>query len=296
LKRVGPQLAGLLAASALLLAQGQAAEEPALKLQDDDQRTLELPHPAQRIVSLAPGATAMLFAAGAGAHVVGTSQYSDEPAAAERIPRIGDSQSFDLERILALHPDMVVIWSGGTSATELARLEGVGLRVYHHRLARLDDIPSSLLRLGRLAGTEPQAQAAASQFSQRIAQLRARYRQAAPATVLIQVWDRPIYTVGRDELMTDVIHACGDRSVFEDLVDPGPAVTLESVLARDPDLILALPPDRNSGADWVAAWHAYPSMRAVRSGRVLAWTDQRLSRLGPSMIDAAEELCHALRQ
>jgi iron complex transport system substrate-binding protein len=270
------------------------ADALALRLQDDDQRSLELARPAQRIVSLAPGATAMLFAAGAGDRVVGTSQYSNEPAAAAGIERIGDSQSFDLERILALHPDVVVVWSGGTSPTQLARLEGVGLRVYRHRLTRLDDIPPSLLRFGRLAGTQPQAQAAATQFTQRIAALRARYLPAAPATVLIQVWDRPIFTVGRDEIMSDVIHACGYRNVYQDLADPGPAVTLESVLARDPDVILALPPDQNSGVDWVAGWRAYPSMRAVRSGRVMAWTDQRLSRLGPSILDAAEDLCRAL--
>jgi iron complex transport system substrate-binding protein len=298
-------IALILGALALLLARLPAAHSaaapapapaPALQLQDDEQRPLELARPAQRIVSLAPGATAMLFAAGAGAHVVGTSQYSNEPEAAKAIERIGDAQSFDLERILALHPDVVVVWSGGTSATQLARLQGVGLRIYRHRLTGLDDLPSSLLRLGRLAGTPAQAQAAAAQFGERIAALRGLYRQAPPATVLIQVWNRPIYTVGRTQIMTDVIHACGYRNVYEDLGDPGPAVTLESVLARDPQIILALPPDQKAGLEWLAAWQAYPSMQAVRSGRVISWTDQRLSRLGPSIVDAAEDLCRALRQ
>jgi iron complex transport system substrate-binding protein len=298
LRGVRRHLLGLVWVLAWPLAQISAAhagEASALQLQDDDQRPLELARPAQRIVSLAPGATAMLFAAGAGDRVIGTSDYSNEPAAAKAIERVGDSQSFDLERILALHPDVVVVWSGGTSPTQLARLAGVGLRIYRHRVTRLDDIPSSLLRLGRLAGSEPQAQAAATQLMQRIAALRARYLQAVPVTVLIQVWDRPIYTVGRNEIMSDVIHACGYRNVYEDLADPGPAVTLESVLSRDPDIILALAPDERSGPDWVAGWRAYPSMRAVRSGRVLAWTDQRLSRLGPSIVDAAEDLCRALR-
>ena len=294
------RVVALMGACALLLLAAarvaQGADAPALRLQDDDQRSLELSRPAQRIVSLAPGATAMLFAAGAGERVVGTSEYSNEPAAAQAIERIGDSQSFDLERVLALHPDVVVVWSGGTSPTQLARLEGVGLRIYRHRLTRLDDIAPSLLRLGRLAGTLPQAQAAAAQLTQRIAALRSRYLQAAPATVLLQAWDRPIYTVGRTEIMTAVIHACGYRNLYEDLADPGPAVALESVLARDPDIILALAPDTNAARDWLAGWRAYPSMRAVRSGRVLAWTDQRLSRLGPSIVDAAEDLCRALRR
>jgi iron complex transport system substrate-binding protein len=273
-----------------------AAPAAVLHLLDDERQPLDLARPAQRIVSLAPGATAMLFAAGAGDRIVGTSEYSTEPAAAKDIARIGDAQSFDLERILALHPDVVVVWAGGTSATQLARLQGVGLRIYRHRLTGLDDIPSSLLRLGRLAGTEAVAQPAAEQLRQRIAALRSLYLKAAAETVLIEVWNRPIYTVGRDEIMTDVIHACGYRSIYEDLADPGPAVTLESVLVRDPQIILALPPDEPSGREWVAAWRAYPSMRAVRADRVLSWTDQRLSRLGPSIVGAAEDLCRALRQ
>jgi iron complex transport system substrate-binding protein len=288
-------LFGALALGApLMLAHSAAAS--VLRLQDDDQDWLELPGPAQRIVSLAPGATAMLFAAGAGARVVATSHYSDEPEAAKAIERVGDSQSFDLERILALHPDVVVVWSGGTSLTQLARLAGVGLRIYRHRVTRLDDIGPSLLRLGRLAGTDAAAQAAAAQITAHIAALRSHYLHAPSASVLLQAWDRPIYTVGRAEILTDVIHACGDRNLYEDLPGPGPAVTLESVLARDPDIILALAPDANAARDWVAGWSAYASLRAVRSGRVLAWTDQRLSRLGPSIVDAADDLCRALRQ
>lgn len=282
-------------ASLLCCAAAAGAGAPALQLRDDEQRPIDLARPAQRIVSLAPGATAMLFAAGAGGQVVGTSAYSNEPAAAQRIAQVGDAQSFDVERILALRPDVVVVWSGGTSPTQLARLAGVGLRIYRHRLTGLDDIPPSLIRLGQLAGTEAQARTAASQLATRIAALRDRYRQAAPESVLIQVWDRPIYTVGRAEIMTDVVHACGYRSVYQDLADPGPAVTLESVLARDPQIILALAPDANAGRDWVAGWRAYPSLQAVRNGRVVSWTDQRLSRLGPSMVDAAEELCRVLR-
>ncbi len=275
---------------------GATANAPVLQLRDDEQQPINLTLPARRIISLAPGATAMLFAAGAGAQVVGTSAYSNEPAAARLVAQVGDAQSFDVERILALHPDVVVVWSGGTSPTQIARLEGVGLHIYRHRLTALDDIPGSLIRLGQLAGTEAHARTAASELAARIAALREQYRGAAQESVLIQVWDRPIYTVGRAEIMTDVIHACGYRSVYEDLAEPGPAVTLESVLARDPKIILALPPDARAGRDWVAGWSAYPSLQAVRSGRVISWTDQRISRLGPSIVDAAEELCRALRR
>jgi iron complex transport system substrate-binding protein len=281
-------LSSLLGAFALLI----PALACAFTVMDDDGNTIELPGPAARIVSLAPGATAMLFAAGAGDRIVGTSAYSDEPEAAKRIERIGDSVSFDLERILALRPDVVVVWSGGTAPMQIARLQRVGLRIYHHHLARLDAIPDSVRRLGHLTGTDARAQAAAADLAQQIATLRGRYSSNVGASVLIQLWDRPIFTVGRDEILTDVIHACGFRSAYEDLAEVSPAVTIESVLARDPDIVLALTSDAQT---WLKEWRPYSSMKAQRTGHMMAWTDARLIGFGPSIVDAAEALCKALR-
>jgi iron complex transport system substrate-binding protein len=275
--------------------QAQAADA-ARTVTDDDQRALQLTVAQPRIVSLAPGATAMLFAAGAGAQVVGTSGYSDEPAAAKRIERVGDSRNFDLERILFLHPDVVVVWSGGTSATQIDRIERVGLPVYRHGIRRLSDIPDSLRRLGALAGTQREAQAAADRYAANIAALEQRYGDAEGRSILIQVWDRPIYTVGGSELLSDVMRICGYRNVFADLNEPGPAVSLESVLARDPDLILSLGSDQPAAREWLQRWRAFPTLKAVRAGRLVAWTDPRLSRLGPSMVEATEALCSALER
>jgi iron complex transport system substrate-binding protein len=268
----------------------------ALVVEDDEHHRVELAGPAQRIVSLAPGATAMLFAAGAGAQVVGTSEYSDEPAAASRVPRIGDSQAVDLERVLALRPDVVVVWSGGTAPALIERLELQGLRVYRHRLSRLDEIAPSLERLGLLAGTTAQAQRAAVSATARLAALHARYRGEVthPRSILLQVWDQPLYTVGGGELLSDVVATCGYRNLYADLADPGPAVAVESVLARNPDVILALAGDPASAAAWARRWQAFPVLAAVRSAHVLAWSDPRLSRLGPAMLDATEALCAAL--
>jgi len=278
-----PALMGLLAAA--------AQSRP---VTDDDQRTLTLSVATPRIVSLAPGATAMLFAAGAGRQIVGTSGFSDEPPVARHIERVGDSQNFDLERILYLHPDVVVVWSGGTSAAQIDKIERVGLPVYRHRIRSLAEIPDSLRRFGVLAGTEGEAQAAARQYAEHIAALERRYAQADSGRILIQVWDRPIYTVGRSELLSDVVRICGYRNLYDDLEDPGPAVSLESVLARDPDVILAVGADVASAGEWLDRWRGYPTLKAVRNGRLLPWTDARLSRLGPSMVEATEALCGAL--
>jgi iron complex transport system substrate-binding protein len=265
----------------------------ALNVQDDEQQWLQLPQAAHRIVSLAPGSTAMLFAAGAGAYVVGTSAYSDEPPAATRVERIADAQSVDLERVLALHPDVVIVWSSGTSPLQIARLQRAGLRIYHHHVTRLEQIPDSLRRLGALAGTESSAQSAARDLASRIDNLRGRYPRRS-ATVLVQIWDRPLYTVGRDEIITDILHSCGFHSAYEDLAEMSPVVTIESVLARDPDIILALAADPASSAQWLRQWQVFDSLKARNQGHLLAWSDTRLTALGPSVVDAAALLCEKL--
>ncbi len=279
--------AALLAASAL-------AWPADLQLRDDDGRLLSLPGPPQRIVSLAPGATAMLFAAGGGARIVGTPEFSVEPEAARAITRIGDSHGFDLERILALHPDLLVAWSGGASAAQLVPFERAGLKVYHHRVTRLDDLPRSLERLGALLHTEAEAQRAATALAARIEAIHARYRRASEPSMLLQVWDRPVYTLGAGQLTADAAEACGYRNVYAELHDAAPAVSLESIVARDPDVILALASDERTAQQWLEHWQALPALRAVRKHWVVSFVDARLSRMGPETVDATEALCEKL--
>jgi iron complex transport system substrate-binding protein len=280
----------------LLLASlaSRAAEPAPLQVRDDDGRLLSLPAPPQRIVSLAPGATAMLFAAGGGARIVGTPEFSVEPDAARGIARIGDSHGFDLERILALHPDLVVAWSGGASAAQLLPFERAGLPVYHHSVSRLDDLPRSLERLGVLLHTESEAQRAAAVLAERIGVIHSRYRRDNPPRLLLQVWDRPVYTLGGGQLTADAAEACGFRNLYAELRDAAPAVSLESIVARDPDVILALASDKATARQWLEHWQSLPALRAVRNHRVVSFVDARLSRLGPETVDATEALCQKL--
>jgi ABC-type Fe3+-hydroxamate transport system substrate-binding protein len=113
--------------------------------------------------------------------------------------------------------------------------------------------------------------------------------------VLLEVWNRPIYTVGGRHLMTDALELCGARNVFADLPEAGPVVDIEAVIARDPDIIIAAGPPGES-AGWLADWKRFGTLRAVRSGRLIAFEDQALSRLGPSFLDATEALCRAIAQ
>ena len=262
---------------------------------DDSGRTIQVPAAPLRIVSLAPGATEMLFAAGAGSQVIATVEYSDEPAAARRVPRIGDVAAVDMERLVALHPDVVVLWAAGGNPAQRQKIDALQIPIYEQQVARLADIPAAVERLGVLAGTAPVAVLAAQRMRARLAALAATYGShgGRRPTVLLQVWNRPIYTVGGRHLMSDALELCGTRNVFADLAEAGPVVDTESVIARDPDIIVAAAP-AGEGAAWVADWKRLKGLAAVRNGRVVDFEDQALSRLGPSVIDATEALCRTL--
>jgi iron complex transport system substrate-binding protein len=290
--------AGGLCAFALLAIPTAVASAAVRRVTDDLGRAVTVPSAPLRIVSLAPGATEMLFAAGAGAEVIATVEYSDEPPAARRIARIGDVTAIDMERLVALHPDVVVVWPAGGNPAQRQKIAALGTPLYQQQVVRLAELPGSLRRLGALAGTGPAAERAAAALEARLQALERSYARGAAGagrrpSVLLQVWNRPIYTIGGQHLMSDALEICGARNVFADLPEASPVVDIEAVVARDPDIILAVAPP-GEGAAWVSDWKRFGSLAAVRHGRVAIFEDQALSRLGPSVVAGTEELCRAL--
>jgi iron complex transport system substrate-binding protein len=280
--------AGLFLAGAAL-----TSAHAALTVQDDLGRSLTLARPPVRIVSLAPGATEMLFAAGAGDKVIATVAYSDDPAEARAVPRIGDAAAIDMERLIALHADVVVVWPKGGNPAQIAQVERMGLPVYREQVDAFSEFAASLRRLGTLAGTAAVAERAALELDAHLAALAKRYGGGTPVTVLLEIWDRPIYTVGGKHLMSDALKLCGARNIFGDLDVAAPVVDIEAVIARNPDMIVAAaPPGAASG--WLDEWKPFGALQAVRSGRLIAFEDQRLSGLGPSALAATAGLCQLI--
>ena len=264
-----------------------------LTVLDDTGRRVTLPKPPSRIISLAPGATEMLFAAGAGDRVIATVRYSDEPATAKRIPRIGDVTAVDMERLVALAPDVVVVWPGGGNPAQIEKIVQLGIPVYRQQVNRLADLPASVRRLGALAPDSSVAEAEARSLEEQLEHLAHEYGGGKHPTVLLEVWNHPVYTVGGTQLMSDALSLCGARNVFGDLKELSAVVDIEAVIARNPDIIVAAAPP-SEGASWLADWKRYGGLNAVRNGRLIAFEDQGLSRLGPSVLTATAGLCKAL--
>jgi iron complex transport system substrate-binding protein len=265
----------------------------AVTVTDDTGRSIRLAHVPQRIASLAPGATEMLFAAGAGDQVIATVEYSDDPPQARLVPRIGDAAAIDMERLVALHPDVVVVWPKGGNPAQIAAVERAGLPMYSEQVDAFGEFPGSLRRLGALAGTPAVADQAARALEAQLAALTRRYGGGAPVTILLQIWDRPIYTVGGNQLMSDSLRLCGARNVFADLTEAAPVVDVEAVIARNPDMIIAAAPPGASAA-WLTAWQPFVTLKAVRTGSLIAFEDQRLTGLGPSALAATAVLCQLI--
>lgn len=276
-------------------ARGSAAPpaNSSIVIYDDAGQRVSLPHSPHRIVSLAPGATEMLFAAGIGDRVIATVAYSDEPPAAKQVPRIGDVTAVDIERLVALHPDLVVVWPGGGNPAQISKIAQLGIPIYRQQVNRLADLPVSLRRLGALASDGSVADRVAGKLGESLARLAHEYGSGKHPTVLLEVWNHPLYTVGGTHLMSDALTLCGARNVFGDLKELGPVVNTEAVIARNPDIIVvAAPPGEGQG--WLQEWKRFGSLKAVRNGRLISFEDPRFVRLGPSVVSATEGLCKAL--
>ena len=277
-----------------LLATAVSFAAPATRsVHDDTGAKVTIGTDGCRIVSLAPGTTAMLYAAGAGHCLVGTIAHSKEPAEAASVPVVGDAETFDFERLLALRPTVVVVAVDVVQRVRIDRIRALGIPVYEVHVTSLALMPESVRRLGELAGTAEAAGKRADELRAELDALAERYRGRAPLRVLYQIWDRPIYTIGGRHVITDALRVCGARNVFAELSTAAPAVTREAVLARNPELVLVSAPPA-SAAEWVAEWRKFPSMSAVRSGNLVPWTDERMDRMGPSVIEATASLCEAI--
>ncbi len=270
-----------------------AARANALQVVDDRGVRIDLPGPAQRIISLAPHITELLFAAGAGDRIVGVVEFSNHPEQAKRLPRVGDTRSLDLERIIALKPDLVIVWLKGSPQAQLDVLTALRLPIYYNEPRALDEIAGTIERFGELAGTPRTAQAAAHEFRARLAMLRERYRGRDPVTVFHQIWEQPLMTVNGEHLISHVLSLCGGHNVFARLRPLVPHVVAEAVLEADPEVIGTGGRGRPRDAG-LGVWYRWPQLRAIARQNLYVVDPDLISQHAPRILDGAEQICESL--
>jgi iron complex transport system substrate-binding protein len=262
-------------------------------VRDDSGAEVRLGQAAHRIVSLAPHITEILFAAGAGDRVVGTVDYSDYPQAANRIARIGTYTRLDLETIVALKPDLVIGWQSGNAQDHLERLKRLGIPLFLSQPDRIQDVAEDLERFGHLAGTDNVAMPAAAAFRARLAGMQRRYSDQPPVRTFYQVWADPLMTVGGSQIIGSAIRLCGGVNIFGHLAQLAPAVTVEAVLAADPEVIVASGMGE-ARPDWLDHWRRWPQLTAAARGNLFFIPADLIQRQTPRLLDGAEQLCRDL--
>jgi iron complex transport system substrate-binding protein len=273
---------------------GEAQTVRSAQMADDRGISVQLAAPAARIVTLAPHLAEVVFAAGAGEKLVGVAQFSDFPVAAQRLPRVGDAARVDLERILLLRPDLVLAWKSGNQAGDVARLERLGLRVFVTEPSGLSDVPRLIRAVGTLAGTGRFAQEAAAAFEGQIATLRARFALRPALRVFYEIWHRPLLTVNGRHMISDVIGVCGGINVFADAPLLTPSVSLEAVLAAQPEAIIG----GGSGVtaqEFAAQWHRY-HLVGLKNVEVTYVPPDEIQRATPRIAAGARAICEALEK
>lgn len=255
--------------------------EAEVTVTDDYGNAVRLPSPASRIVSLAPHLTELVYAAGGGSLMVGAVEYSDYPPRAQELPRVGSDAHINLESVLALRPDLIVAWPNAGSARAIDRLAELGLPVFRSEPRALEDIATTLERLGRLAGTSTEAAGAARDFRARKADLEKRYSGRSTLRVFYQVWDRPLLTVNGEHVISKVIALCGGQNVFATLPLLAPEVDVEAVLRANPDVVLT----SRAGAE-----------RPKWLGKSLFYVvpADLIQRHTPRLLDGTEHICRVL--
>ena len=260
---------------------------------DEAGRRVQLPLHVDRIVSLAPNLTEIVFAVGAGDRLVGRTRYCDYPAEAKQVPEVGDTMTPSIERIIALKPQIVLISTASQLEAFTRQLNEQGIAVYVTNPQSLEGVFRSIQTLGDLFGEHGQAAQLVADSRQRSEMVQAAVKQVNPVKVFYQVSGEPLYTIGRDAYLTDLVRRAGGVSVTADVPGAFPRFSDESALAARPEAII-LPSGGSMGTANSTVAASLKNSPAALNSRVYKINDDHLSRPGPRLVDGLEEMARVL--
>ena len=259
-------------------------------LVDDFGDTLALSAPPRRIVSLNPTTTEILFALGAGPRIVGRTKWDLWPDSARLVPETGDGIRPNVEAVLARRPDLVVLYASADNRPAAERFRSAGIATWAVKVDSIAEFARTVELLGRILGDTARARLTRDTVLRALDSVRTATRGRTPITVLWHVWDEPLIVIGGGSYLNELVEIAGGRNVYGETSEPSPQVSMEDLLRRNPDAVLAGPVGAaRLRAD--AAWRALP---AVRDGRVLVVDTVLVGRPSVRLGEAARSLAKLL--
>ena len=277
-----------------------SAGSPAIEVIDDAKRSIILDQAAQKIISLSPHITELLFSAGAGGKIVGVDDYSDYPDATKSITRIGDANHLDIEKILSLQPDLIIAWGSGQSHNKfIQQLILLQQTVYISLPEDLEAIPHTVENFGKLSGTYGYAKQQSQNFRNELKNIIADHSERSPVTVFYEIWHQPLFTINGQHFINQVIEICGGKNVFAELPIPSPQVNVESVISADPDVIVASGITSKNGVQrppWLDDWRQWPTIKASKNNHLYHLQPDLIHRPTFRILQGARILCEQLQR
>nr|CRH08191.1 Putative vitamin B12 transport protein [Candidatus Magnetococcus massalia] len=264
-----------------------------VEVADDRGRIFTFQAPPQRIITLTPHLTELLYLMEGGDRLVATVEFSNYPPAAQSVPRIGNYERLDMEQLLALKPDLVLGWDGGNPSAMLDRIEKLGLPLFRVVTATLEDVARGMRQVGALLGHRGRGEAASVRFLAELQQLQGRYRERRAVKVFYQLWHQPIMTLESGGVIEDVIARCGGESLFSGLKGIAPTVSEEAVLAAAPEVIIAAGMGQKR-PQWLDNWRRWQSLPAVQGEHLYSLDPDLIHRQGPRILQGMRTICEAI--
>ncbi|WP_448695773.1 cobalamin-binding protein [Pseudomonas moraviensis] len=241
-----------------------------------------------RVVSLAPSLSEIVVELDSADLLVGVLDAGERPAAIADVPSVGRYGQLDMERLLSLKPDLLLLWPGSVGAGQRDQLKRLNIPTFIAEPHTLTQLAAQIEAIAEQLGRPERGAKRAAELRAQLEGLRQRYQRDVRLRVFYQVWDKPLYTVGGGQIISDALEVCGARNVFADLNLPAPQVSIEAVLQRDPEVIVV------GDQAQLGAWKVWPQVAAVRQGRLLLVTDKGLERPSGQMISATAKLCQLI--
>lgn len=260
-------------------------------VEDDLRQPISFSKPVNRIISLSPHITELLFAAGAGKKIVGVVAHSDFPEEAKQLPVVGSGFTLDLEKIAELKPELIIAWHSGSPKQQIEKLKNMGFTVFESEPKKIEDITKTIVRFSQLAGTEVIANQVVKKIHKRYRKLKNDYANRTRVSVFYQIWHDPLMTVGGKHIISYVIELCAGINIFEELEKPAVKISLESVVKRDPQVIITNETAAETGFNPLAHWEKWTELQAVKNNHLFLVAPSILQRHGPRILDGAEAVC-----
>lgn len=262
----------------------QVIQQQSIDMQSNDKKGY------QRIIALAPHITEMLFELGVGDKIIGTTAHSDYPAAANKIPRMGNYARLKIEKILASDPDLIIAWRTGNPSDDLARLEQLGLNVVYSDPQSLADVAQELRYFGQLANVPEQAELQAAKYEHDLLAIKNTYQNRTPISAFYELWSRPLTTVSKNDWPQQHLNICGASNPFVNAKGTYPQIGLEQVVMAKPQLIIQPESTGEPNPDAVN-WQQWQEIPAAKHNQFIQPNSDKLHRMTPRLLNELEQLC-----